>query len=134
MSSKQKRLQVLWSLIDTNENQERWSRVLQRMCRVEVVNQYLEDRAKWREQLRNKARRRKHKTGTPPVLNPIEEYIDICFPTIVVQEGSGISADNRAKRARAKKRFENVVQTSEPWVRFNQRYGFGIMPLIPDNL
>jgi hypothetical protein len=43
-----------------------------------------------------------------------------------MRDGEDASQAARDNRERAKKRFENMVQTMEPWVKFNQRFGTGV--------
>ena len=58
-----------------------------------------------------------------PPLHPLAEYVDLCFPKKV-----------EANRVRAKKNFENLVQTKEPWMKLGQRYGKGVFVITSGTL
>ena len=45
-----------------------------------------------------------------------------------------MSEEAMSARNKAKKKFENLVQKNEPWVRFNQRFGKGVIALTPNEL
>jgi hypothetical protein len=82
---------MLWSRIGDNARNERWARVLRRICQAEFFGQYLEERASfdrwkenWKAQRRERAKRcrttRKGKEiDVSPLSHPLEEYVDLCF-------------------------------------------------------
>lgn len=116
---------MLWSCIGDNEKMERWAIVLQRICQAEFFGQYLDERLRFTQWQKEKRRQKRNgadcratfdKAGEDaPPSHPLAEYVDLCFPTEI--------EDNREK---AKKKFENLVYTKEPWVKFNKRFGKGI--------
>ena len=125
---RRQRLELLWSCIGDSENMERWATVLQRICQAEFFGQYLDERTwynEWKEQTRQKkVGRRRPALGKPledlsPLSHPLAEYVDLCFPKAT-----------DSNREKAKKKFENLVQTKEPWVKFGRRFGTAVFVVI----
>lgn len=70
----------------------------------------------WKAQSkRAKVERRPCHEVVPVPLHPLAEYVDLCIPNEV-----------ESNRSKAKKRFENMVQTKEPWVKMARRFDIGI--------
>jgi len=137
---------MLWSRISDNASNERWARVLRRICQAEFFGQYLEERARfdsWREdrkaQKAGRAKRcrtaRKGKEiDASPLSHPLEEYINLCFLETILQKGDDLSKEAMLARSKAKKKFDNLLGKNEPWVRLNRRYGKGLVAVVPNDL
>jgi hypothetical protein len=127
---RRQRLEMLWLCIGDNEQSERWATVMKRICQAEFFGQYLAERARFKQWKEHKELGRiiidgKEEDALPPS-HPLPEYVDLCFPETILRDGEVASQVAKDNRDRAKKRFENMVQTMEPWVRFNQRFGKGV--------
>jgi len=131
---------MLWLCIGNNAKKERWATALRRIYQAEFFGQYLEERARfdnWKAQKAERAKRCRttlEETVAEPPSHPLEEYVDLCFPGTILQEGDDMSEEVMFARNKAKKKFENLVQKNEPWVRLNQRFGKGVIVLTPNDL
>jgi hypothetical protein len=56
------------------------------------------------------------------------------FPETMTYKGEHISQEKKEKRHAAKKKFERRIRLGEPWARMVQRFGYGIILLVPHNL
>ena len=131
-------LERLWMCIGVNQKTERWAKSLKRICEGTLVGLYNDERERFDE-------RKRQRNLFPAIYgdgeesglslpDPIEEYVDLCFPETVMRPGEAASSDAFETRRRGKRRFENMVQRKKPWVMINRRYGKGVFPLLSKSL
>ena len=83
--------------IGINQKTERWAKSLKRICKGTLIGLYNDERERF-----NKRKRQRNlfpathsdgeETGSS-LPDPIEEYIDLCFPETVIQPGEAVSSD-----------------------------------------
>ena len=56
------------------------------------------------------------------------------FPETMTYKGEHISQEKKEKRLAAKQKFARWIRCGEPWAEMVQRFGYGILLPLPDEL
>jgi hypothetical protein len=130
-------LERLWICVGVNQKTERWARSLRRIGEGTLIGIYNDERERFDEQKRQRslcpAIPSSGEEGASSLPDPIEEYVDTCFPDSI-RHSQDASQDTIDARRSAKKKFENMVQRKKPWSMINRRYDKGVFPLLPKAL
>ena len=135
VTTSDQRLRELRDHIERDEESEKSVKVSKRMVGVskrlhlaELIARFIEERDAWKTA--PKKRRKPNETR----LSPRDRFVNILFPETIKYKGKNISQEKKEKRLAAKEKFERWIRCGEPWARMVQRFGYGIILLIPDKL
>lgn len=115
-----RRLRMLQRCIEKARSVKQFATALERFHMAEVVSLYAEAKAQ-----------RKH-AGHASQGSLVDQFASIIFPDVV--HDSQIKARGITKRKPLKTRFDSFIKKAKPWARFVERYGGGILFLIPEDL
>jgi hypothetical protein len=115
-----RRLRMLQRCIEKACSVKQFATALERFHMAEVVSLYAEATAQ-----------KKH-AGRASQGSLVDQFASILFPDVI--QDSGIKARRKTKRKPLKMRFDSYMKKANPWARLVERYGGGILFLIPEDL
>jgi hypothetical protein len=119
-----RRLRMLQRCIEKARSVKQFATALERFHMTEVVSLYAEATAQ-----------KKH-AGRASQGSLVDQFASILFPDAI--QDSRMKARGKTKRKTKrnplKMRFDSYMKKAKPWARLVERYGGGILFLIPDDL
>jgi hypothetical protein len=106
----------------------RKAQVSERLHLAQLIGRFIEERDAW------KTAPKKRRKPIEIRLSPRDRFVNTLFPKTIKYKGEHISQEKKEKRLAAKKKFEQWIGCGEPWARMAQRFGYGIILLIPNKL
>jgi hypothetical protein len=95
---------------------------------AELTGRFLKERDAW------KTAPRKRRKPNEIRLSPTDRFVNVFFPETMMYKGKHISQEKKEERYAAKEKFERWIRLGEPLARMVQRFGYGILLLLPDTL
>jgi hypothetical protein len=106
----------------------RKAQVSERLHLAELIGRFIKERDAW------KTAPKKRRKPNEIRLSPMDRFVNDLFPETITYKGEHISQEKKEKRQAAKDKFERWIRLGEPWARMVQRFGYGILLLVPHNL
>jgi hypothetical protein len=112
-------------------------RVLKRVALAELIGSYIEER-----EARRAVPKKKRKMQLPRS-SPKDRFTDLLFPETITYEGEQLSEkdkgmqmieEEKSPRLKAKAKLDYWIRLGEPLARMAERFGHGILLLLPKKL
>jgi hypothetical protein len=106
----------------------RKSLVSERLHLAELTGRYIKEKEAWKTA--SKKRRKPNEIR----LSPTDRFVNVFFPETMMYKGEHISQEKKKKWNAAKEKFWRWIRSGEPWAGMAQRFGYGILLPLPDEL
>lgn len=118
------RLRMLQRCIEKSRSVKQFATALERFHIAEVVSLYAEATAQ------------KRHAGRTSQGSLVDQFASILFPDTIQDSRMKVRGKTKQKTKRnpLKMRFDSYMKKAKPWARLVERYGGGILLLIPEDL
>jgi hypothetical protein len=106
----------------------RKSQVSERLHLATLIGRFIKERDAW------KTAPKKRRKPNEIRLSPMDRFVNGLFPETMTYKGEHISQEKKEKRLAAKQKFARWIRCGEPWAEMVQRFGNGIILLVPHKL
>jgi hypothetical protein len=106
----------------------RIAQVSERLHLADLIGRFIKERDAW------KTAPKKRRKPNEIRLSLRDRFVNGLFPETMTCKGEHISQEKEEKQHAAKAKFEQWIRLGEPWARLVQRFGYGILLLVPHDL